>query len=236
MQDVAGQVRLIVAPTSVTFGSLPDSTTSVLGSPVNASELEERSPGAYTGFPLGSGKRINLISGTVTDLAGNGQFAIGRWTDGSDSAAGTYNAKQGRVWAVGTPVNVTLDPGKTLSCHLDSATHATHPTAANGNTAPGTLEVATATFTNSGAQPLTSFLDGHLSLQYSIGHDEHQTFAQVSPHSQGISLSRQEQFEFISRFVGADPTHPWYLLSYAIHAPSTGTISGIAALACTLGG
>ena len=88
---------------------------------MNSADLKEAAPGAYVAF----GDNLSLLSGTVTDLSGNGSYAIGKWTDGSDSSGATYNRNQARFWAVGQPVDVTLKEGAVMRCTLASATRPT---------------------------------------------------------------------------------------------------------------
>ncbi|AJY62707.1 hypothetical protein [Burkholderia glumae] len=196
-----------------------------------ASALSEAAPGAYTGFK--SDKGFELTRGVVTDLAGNGQYAIGRWTDGTDTSGAVYNKNQGRMWAVGTPLNIELTADRPLNCHLEAATS---PVALNGNTAPGKLETATASARVAQAKGdsiLNTDID--LNLGYSIGQDAKRSFEihTTSIGAQGYMTSRSGGYTIVTRMVGKDENAPYWLLSYTFDAPTTGTISGVAALACT---
>jgi len=220
VQAPTGQVRFALSPAQWAYGSLSGSTKTA-----DPATLTEAAPGAYSGFPDGD-TTVSLLGGTITDLSGNGQYAIGRWTDGSDSGGGTYNVNQGRGWIVGTPLSVSLAAGQVLTCELAAATR---PTATSGNVAPGTIEAASATFT--GTQMLPT---GSLTLQYSAGQDEHQTFTIANAVSNGYTSSAQQQYALIGSFAGTDATHPWYLIAYSFNTPTSGPVNGVAALGCAL--
>lgn len=223
VQPANGGVRIALAPTQWAYGSLPSGLSIRTVDPLT---LIEAAPGAYSGFPVSDSTVVSLVSGTITDLSGNGQYAIGRWTDGSDSGGGAYNVNQGRGWTAGTPATVSLAVGQVMTCVLGAATR---PTASNGNVAPGTIEAASATFT--GAQPTPT---GSLTLQYSIGQDEHQTLTTSSATLGGYSSNASQQYALMGTVAGTDAAHPWYLVVYSFNTPTSGQVSGVAALGCEL--
>lgn len=220
--NIAG---ILSAPTWTTNGSLPTGRWEQGGS-FAASIQTEFAPGVYIGLSDGTDS-ISLTTGsTISEVAGNGQFAIGRWTNGSDNLGGAYNANQGRTYGVGTPVSVSLSGAQTLNCSLAAATK---PTSSTGNVAPGTLNGATVTASFNGGLNSTVLA---ISLNYSIGADSNQTFTASNVLANSASFSSVGAYTLISRFVGTQATQPYLLLAYGVQAPSTGTINGMAAFSC----
>lgn len=227
VEGVDGKVDvLLLSPTSASL----DTISGFMGT-MKTAELKEAAPGAYIGF----GDHLSLLSGTVTDLAGDGSYAIGKWTDGSDSSGATYNRNQARVWAVGRPVDVDLKPGAVMHCTLASKTQ---PAAMDGNTAPGTLLDASAEIRRASDKDRAEMT---LSLRYSIGQDAQTVTLESLP---GAYTSRQretshngtqrsERYAVASRFIGRDPLRPYLAASYALHSPTAGAISGMVALSCS---
>ncbi|PTB18274.1 hypothetical protein C9I57_24185 [Trinickia symbiotica] len=195
---------------------------------IDAAALQEAAPGAYRAF----GNRASLSSGTITDLSGNGEYAIGRWTQGADSNGGTYNANQGRAWAVGKALALTIDEGSEYHCKFQAATR---PVAINGNTPPGKLKAGAAkVYVKREVSPwgdlsLSDVFD--LSLEYSIGNDAAQTKA-ARAISIGYVSSPTDQHTFVSRLVGSDKAKPYLAVAYTIQAPTAGTVHGVAVMAC----
>lgn len=222
-------VRVLMPPVTWNGGQMPTGnfTFSALAQP--ASMLEEQAPGAYIAIPYSSSSTIKtLAKGVVTDIAGNGEIAIGRWADGTDSSGNTYNANQGQVWAVGAPVAIDATSPVQMQCSL---AFATRPTSADGNTAPGTLNDATATLT-SGTDTLgKQAINYTLNLQYSIGNDQNQSFAGVSTVGQAV-MSAKARSSLMSTVMGADPKQPYLVVSYGIPATTTGNVNGLAVLSC----
>ncbi|UXU91777.1 hypothetical protein [Burkholderia sp. S-53] len=208
-------------------GSFPGGSLTLSTSGVDASQLKSQAPGAYTTLPL-SRDLLSLSTGTVTDIAGNGDYAIGRWTAGSDSAGHSYNANQGQAWAVGAPVTVSLTDQTLLSCTLAAATR---PTSTDGNTAPGSLAGATAVVTSQ--KDAFGNLNAHaaLTLQYSIGADTNQTFI-GSTQVGSISTSVTARSSLFTRFMGPNASMPYLVVSYGVHAPTAGGVNGLAVLSC----
>ena len=198
---------------------------------MNSADLKEAAPGAYVAF----GDSLSLLSGTVTDLSGDGSYAIGKLTDGSDSSGATYNRNQARFWAVGQPVDVELKEGAVMRCTLASTTR---PTAADGNTVPGTLHDASAEIRRVSADKSPEMA---LTLRYSIGQDKETVILTGSPGGYVSRLreeardgaQRSERYVVASRFVGRDPKKPYLNTSYTLRSPTAGVISGMVALSCS---
>ena len=227
VEGVDGEVDvLLLSPTSASL----DTISGFMGT-MKTAELKEAAPGAYIGF----GDHLSLLSGTVTDLAGDGSYAIGKWTDGSDSSGATYNRNQGRVWAVGRPVDVDLKPGSVMHCTLASKTQ---PAAMDGNTAPGTLLDASAEIRRGSDKDRAEMT---LSLRYSIGQDAQTVTLESLPgaytsrqrETSHNGVQRSERYAVASRFVGRDPLRPYLAASYTLHSPTAGVISGMVALSCS---
>lgn len=231
-QDLSGDMKTIAVVTPpVTWnadGSLPQGKIRLIGRDHLASDLKTHAPGAYTTLPWGADS-LSLSTGTVTDIAGNGHFAIGRWTAGSDSVGQSYNGNQGRVWAVGAPVDIRLAEQAKMSCTLAAATR---PTTSDGNIAPGVLKTAAAVAT--GSADSFGRIGNHveLTLQYSIGGDVDQTFTTSAPVG-ALYLSRASQSSVLTTFLGPDESHPYLVVSYGVHAPTAGLINGLAVLNCS---
>ncbi|KWF29864.1 hypothetical protein [Burkholderia pseudomultivorans] len=231
-QSISSQVstvRVLMPPASWNGGQMPNGnyTLTALSQPV--STLKEQAPGAYVAIPYGSTGTIKtLTKGVVTDLAGNGDIAIGRWADGADSSGATYNANQGQVWAVGVPVAIDVTSPVQMQCSL---AFATRPTSADGNTAPGSLTGATATLTSGTDTFGNTAINYTLNLQYSIGSDQNQSFAGTS--SVGLTeLSSKTKSTLMSTVMGSNAKQPYLIVSYGIPATTTGNINGLVALSC----
>ncbi len=207
-------------------GSLPQGTIRLSSRGHLASQLKSHAPGAYTTLPWGT-ESLSLSKGTVTDIAGNGQFAIGRWTDGSDSSGRSYNENQGRVWAIGAPVDVKV-PSTGLSCAVIAATR---PTSSDGNTVPGVLKSATAKVANESNSLGVLESKVSLTLRYSIGSDVDQTAMPVAPLG-AMYTSRMSRSSLHTTFLGPDASKPYLVVSYGVHSPTAGLINGLAILNC----
>jgi hypothetical protein len=169
--------------------------------------------GAFTSLNTGTNS-IDLTKGsTIADI-------IGRWTKGSDTGGGNYNANQGGIYAVGNPLTLTAGAG-TLAC---SAAMSTSPTSVSGSVAPGTLTAATATF-NKATLMLTNF-----SATVTIGSDVNATFAKASISPQGVQLGGG--MNTMAEPMGNDPTKPFIALAYGAKLTNTGDISGLVVLSC----
>lgn len=208
-------------------GAFPQGTFRLSGLRYPMSTLQAHAPGAYTTLPWGT-EALSLARGTVTDIAGNGQFAIGRWTDGSDSGGHSYNANQGQVWAVGAPVAVAV-PWTGFTCTLVAATR---PTSSDGNTLPGVLKSATANVTGQRDSRGAVQHAVSLTMQYSIGSDLNQTFSDRIALG-AIATSRLSRSSLYTTFLGPDASKPYLVVSYGAHAPTAGLINGLAVLSCS---
>jgi len=186
--------------------------------------------GAYTTLGIDTNSLITLSSGKIVDVAGNGEFAIGRWTDGSSNLLGSISSNQGAHYAVGKPLTLiadrTLQPdlsiGPKLTC---SNIAATSPTAVSGNFAPGKLNSATATISLSGPT-LDSF-----SLDVGIGSDAHATAAVPFTILSGVTISNGVAQHI--QVLGSSQNSPYLAIGYAFTTPSSGDVSGVVVLKCT---
>ncbi|KWF03277.1 hypothetical protein [Burkholderia pseudomultivorans] len=222
------EVNVLTPPVSWNADeSFPSGSLVLSARSVDASLLKSEAPGAYTVLPRGK-DTLSLSTGTVTDLAGNGDFAIGRWTAGSDSAGHSYNANQGQTWAVGAPVTVSLTDQSQLNCSLVAATR---PTSTDGNTVPGSLDVAIAVVTRQSDALGQFYANAALTLQYSIGTDKAQIFSGNSRVGAMLTSSGTRS-SLYSSFMGPNAATPYLVVSYGVYAPTAGGINGLAMLSC----
>lgn len=223
VEAVDGRVAVLLPPTpSSNYGVFSSDMGGSISKSVDAALLSEAAAGAYMQF----GDKVKLLSGTITDLSGTGQYAIGRWADGTDSEGRTYNVNQGRVWVVGQPVTPRVSPGSSLICALETSTR---PVAIDGNTPPGRLRYANAVvdFTDDGFEPSLYTVR----LTYDIGNDALQM---MSSSVRGeMSTSRVNQQTLLYQFFGTDPAKPYLGVAYTTQSPTAGTIHGVAVMACT---
>lgn len=202
------------------------STKSVLQSIASnifpASLQKATAEGAYTQLGIDANSLITLTSGKVADVAGNGDFAIGRWTDGS-SSIGSLNANQGAHYAFGKPLKLQPDltPGAEKACSLIASTA---PTAISGNFVPGKVNAATAAIAMVGPT-LKSF-----SLDVAIGSDTHATATATLTALDGV-LQSQGFLRHIQA-MGSDATKPLLAIGYAMPTPSSGDVTGVVVLQC----
>ncbi|CAI8694025.1 hypothetical protein EMIT0111MI5_200003 [Burkholderia sp. IT-111MI5] len=98
-QSISSQVstvRILMPPASWNGGQMPNGNYTLRALTQPTATLKEQAPGAYVAIPYDSSGTIKtLTKGIVTDLAGNGAIALGRWADGADSSGAAYNANQG---------------------------------------------------------------------------------------------------------------------------------------------
>ncbi|WP_347467486.1 hypothetical protein [Burkholderia stagnalis] len=208
-------------------GSFPSGSLTLSASGVDAAQLKSQVPGAYTTLPR-INDTLSLSTGTVTDIAGNGDFAIGRWAAGSDSAGHSYTVNQGRSWAVGAPVTVNVTAQTQFNCSLVAATR---PTSMDGNTAPGLLTAATAVVTGKTDTSGNVNANAALTLQYSIGSDTNQMFS-GSTQIGSMSTSTTTRSSLFTKFMGPNASAPYLVISYGVNAPTTGGVNGLAMLSC----
>ncbi|AEI83173.1 hypothetical protein CNE_BB2p03800 (plasmid) [Cupriavidus necator N-1] len=178
--------------------------------------------GAYTQLGIDASSLITLNGGTVADVAGNGDFAIGRWTNGSNSI-GSISANQGAHYVVGKPLALVRTPGPTakLTCTYLSGTR---PTSVSGNFTPGSVNSATATIDLNGPA-LDSFM-----IDVNIGADAH-----AASTATGTTISGVLQASGVLHHVqvmGNDPNKPYLAIGYAMPTPSSGDVTGVVVMKC----
>ncbi|WP_083384853.1 hypothetical protein [Cupriavidus sp. USMAHM13] len=186
------------------------------------------SNGGYTQLGVDANSLVKLNGGTVADVAGNGSFAIGRWTNGSDSI-GNVSANQGAHYAVGKPLtliqDLTLQPDLTLGPKRTcTAVANTLPTAVSGNYAPGRLNSATATIAMSGPTLQT------VSLDISIGSDAHATATISGTILNGVFSSNGVLHHV--EVLGTSQTNFYLAFGYAMPTPSSGDVTGVVVMQC----
>lgn len=189
---------------------------------------KQTTEGAYTQLGIDANSLISLSNGKVVDVAGNGDYAIGRWTDGS-SSLGSVSVNQGDHYAFGKPLTLqrdtTLQPdlsiGPKLRC---SAVASTSPTAASGNFAPGKLNSAVATISLAGPS-VDSF-----SLDVAIGSDAHATATVTNTLMTGLFPANGVMTHL--QTVGSQASQPYLVIGYTMPSPTSGDVSGVVVLKC----
>lgn len=184
--------------------------------------------GAYTQIGIDGNSLVSLTSGKVVDVAGNGDYAVGRWTDGS-SSIGSVSVNQGNHYAVGKPLTVqrdtTLQPDLSIGPKLHcSAVASTAPTATGGNFAPGKLNSAVATISLAGPS-LDTF-----SLDVAIGADAHATATVTGTLLTGLFPSNGVMTHL--QTIGSQTSQPYLAIGYTMPTPSSGDVSGVVVLKC----
>ena len=180
------------------------------------------SEGAYTQLGIDANSLISFTAGKVVEVAGNGDFAIGRWTEGS-SSIGSVSVNQGDHYVVGKPLALTRTPGPTakLTCSLAASTS---PTAVSGNFAPGKVNSATAVIDLNGPL-LESF-----SVSVAIGSDAAATASVLGTTIGGVAIVNGVLAHI--QVMGTDAAHPVLAVGYAMPTPSSGDVTGTVALKC----
>ncbi|KAI3611791.1 Autotransporter adhesin (plasmid) [Cupriavidus necator H850] len=225
---VQGSAQTVAAdPLAVVFVPQTETSTrsvlqSIASNAFPAQFQKAPNDGAYTQLGIDANSLITLNGGTIADVAGNGDFAIGRWTSGSNSI-GSISANQGAHYAVGKPLVIqrVLGPSQTLSCSLLASTS---PTAVSGNFAPGKLNSATAVIDLNGPS-LQLF-----SLDLQIGADAHATASATLTALNGV-LQSQGFMRHIET-LGTSQAAPLLAIGYAIPTPSSGDVAGVVVLQC----
>lgn len=177
--------------------------------------------GAYKTIAGNAASVISLTSGTIADVTGNGQFSIGRWTNGATSV-GSINANQGAHYVVGKPLALASVPGPTakLTC---TAQAATAPTAVSGNFAAGKVNSASAVINLNGPSIES------LTLDLSIGSD-HVTKSFSNAGIVGVNLSATGTL--LAETLGSDQTKPYLAIGYTVASQSSGDIAGAVVFSC----
>ena len=218
---VYGKVAVVRAPATMSSSSIVSPTINSSGAPLSAVEQRADYGGAFTTLGT-SGSTVSLTSqGVIADIAGTGGYvAIGRWTNGSDSGGGNFNANQGAHYVVGNPLKLQSGTG-TLAC---TSAFATKPTAVSGNTAPGTLVSATGTL------DLATLTVKDFKVTVTIGSDTEASATKASALAGGQSMGGG--MNVMTQVVGADAAHPLLGILYAAKLPNTGDVNGAVVLAC----
>ncbi|QUN31807.1 hypothetical protein KB879_36355 (plasmid) [Cupriavidus sp. KK10] len=226
--SVQGSALTVAAdPLAVVFVPQTETSTrsvlqSIASNAFPAQYQKAPNAGAYTQLGIDANSLITLNGGKVADVAGNGDFAIGRWTDGS-SSIGSISANQGAHYAVGKPLVIqrVLGPNQTLSCTLLANTS---PTAVPGNFAPGKVNSASAVIDLNGPGLTT------ISLDVAIGSDSHATTTVSGTTLNGVSQSSGVLHHV--QTMGSSQSAPLLAFGYAMPTPSSGDVTGVVVLKC----
>nr|WP_315591827.1 hypothetical protein [uncultured Cupriavidus sp.] len=178
--------------------------------------------GAYTTFAADSVSSVSLSTGVVADVTGDGNFAIGRWTNGT-SSLGAVSVNQGDHYVAGKPLSLTRTPGPTAKLNCSFAA-STSPTAISGNFAPGKVNSATAVIDLNGPL-LESF-----NISVAVGSDTAATASVTGTTISGIAIVNGVLAHI--QVMGSDAAHPVLAVGYAMPTPSSGDVTGVVALRC----
>ncbi|WP_423200727.1 Lipoprotein transmembrane (plasmid) [Cupriavidus sp. H19C3] len=178
--------------------------------------------GAYSQVGIDANSLISFASGKIVEVAGNGDYSIGRWTDGS-SSLGSVSVNQGDHYVLGKPLALTRTPGPTakLNCSLLSSTS---PTAVSGNFAPGKVTNAAAVIDLNGPL-LESF-----NVSLAIGSDASASATVTSTTISGVAIVNGSLAHV--QVMGTDATHPLLAVGFTMPTPSSGDVNGIVVLKC----
>lgn len=181
--------------------------------------------GAYKQIGIDANSLISLTTGKIVDVTGNGDFAIGRWTDGSGSI-GSFSVNQGAHYAIGRPL--TLKPNLTAGAPSVKAActllASTSPTAVSGNFTPGRVNSASATVDT------TLAIVDTFSLDIAIGSDSHAKVTVPFPTINGVFQSSGVMQHV--QTMGSNPAKPLLTIGYAMPTPSSGDVTGVVVLQC----
>jgi hypothetical protein len=218
---VGGNVSVLFAPATLTGAGVPQGT-SINASLVALSALvQESTHGAFTTIASPNLTPIKE-TGSVYEIGGvGGTFAIGRWTDGSDTSGGTYNKNQGATYAIGSPLTLTAGTG-TMACQNVKATA---PATVAGSVTPGTLNSATATL------DLASLTLKNLNINVSIGSDQFYVINGTTNYTIGAMTSAGGVTVSARAMGTAD--NPYVAIAYGAHATTSGDFNGMVVLSCT---
>lgn len=215
----ADPLAFVFVPTDATSNGLAARAGTTASAP--ASLQATTSEGAYKTIAGNAASTISFSAGTIADVAGNGQFSIGRWTNGS-STVGSISVNQGAHYVVGRPLALTrvAGPSATRNCALNSATA---PTAVSGNFAPGKLSSVAATINLNG--PLIDTL----AIDLTIGSD-HVVKTFTGAGITGVNLSATGTLQ--AETLGTDEAAPFLAIGYTVATPSSGDVAGVVVLKC----
>jgi hypothetical protein len=225
---VQGSAPTVTAePMAVIFVPQTETSTksvlqSIASNAFRGSLQKATAEGGYKQIGIDANSLISLTTGKIVDVTGNGDFAIGRWTDGS-SSIGSVSVNQGAHYVAGKPLTLTPDltPGAVKSCSLVASTQ---PTAVSGNFAPGKVNAATATIAMVGPT-LQS-----LNIDIAIGSDAHATATATLTALNGV-LQSQGFLRHIQT-MGTNASKPLLAIGYAMPTPSSGDVTGVVVLQC----
>lgn len=218
---VGGLVAVVLVPDTVTSTSVSGTMFTASNAPLATQIQQPNYGGAFT--TLGSTSlAVALTKGsTIAEVNGAGGYvAIGRWTHGSDSSGGNYNANQGAHYAVGNPLTLTASAG-TLAC---SALMSTAPVSASGSVAPGSLQSATATI------DLSTLSLNNFTATVTIGTDNAASFTKATSLLSGTAMGGG--VTMVTQVMGNDATKPLVAVAYGAHLANTGEINGLVVLSC----
>lgn len=218
---VGGLVAVVLAPDTLTSNSVSGTMFTASNAPLARQIQQPNYGGAFT--TLGSSSlTVALTKGsTIAEVNGTGGYvAIGRWTHGSDSSGGNYNANQGAHYAVGNPLTLTAGAG-TLTCN---ALMSTAPVSASGSVAPGSLQSATA------AIDLSTLSLNNFTATVTIGTDNAASFTKPTSMLSGSAMGGG--VTLVTQLMGNDATKPLVAVAYGAHLANTGEINGLVVLSC----
>lgn len=217
-----GLVAVLRAPATMSSSSIVSPTFNGSGVPLSAVEQQAGYGGAFTTLGTSSSAVSLTSKGTIADITGTGGYvAIGRWTNGSDSGGGSFNANQGAHYVVGNPLKLQSGGTGTLAC---TGALATSPTAVSGNTAPGKLVSATGTL------DLATLTVKDFKVTVTIGSDTEASATKATFSTGGQSMGGG--MNVMAQMIGADAAHPMLGILYAAKLPNTGDVNGAVVLAC----
>jgi hypothetical protein len=179
--------------------------------------------GAYSGLGFGNGQSVSISRGVIADVAGNGVYSIGRWTNGLAST-GSLSVNQGAHYVVGLPLSVPSGSGSFV-CNQIAATS---PTLVDGSLPPGVLSDATITLDRANNQNISGF-SMDVTFDSGVG---------ATPAPQTLTLlapgDSPDTAVLDYAYIGTDPNNPLLALVYAGQLPATGeAFNGVAVLQCS---
>lgn len=223
-------VTVLFAGTALKPTGLAGNFLSALTVPATAQAVTAE--GSYTTLGASNGAMSVKLSDVaeIDDVAGNGQYAIGRWKVGSfDVTTPTVNntqtlrANQAAPYAVGIPLDLYSGPSTgTLACTYEASTK---PTSLDGSIAAGTFNGAgSSAIINLATKVIT------LNLSLDIGADHGVTVSKANilvdmPTTGGGS-------SVIAETVGSDLSKPYLVIAYGTVTPTSGDVGGLAVFRC----
>ncbi|MFA9441670.1 hypothetical protein ACDA63_18735 [Uliginosibacterium sp. sgz301328] len=206
------------------------------GVPLGAMLVREES-GAFSKMPnkyaFLNTDVIRMHNGTIDDISGNGEYAIGRWTNGlyyANTSPQTLTSADGIHYVVYQKLLLAADAtnGRKLQCRLQNSTK---PTSSNGVAAPGTV---------SGTVTLdTRTLAFSFTLNLAVGADS----ATIGPMTATLPASTtwwslnstmlgSDKTSVALLPIGTDSESPTLALGYTAQMPTVGYANGVAIFKC----